>query len=240
MQKIIILKIGGSLLSPTAEKQFDFEFALNLRKTIETLSGEYKFVIAVGGGITGRQFQKLAQDAGESDKVDLHKIGIAATNLNAELLHSVFTGIAVVDVLRYRAYDEFMHHDDVRDVFGNGNVVIVAGSQPGRSNDWNALEIANVFGVDKIIDVKNIDGVYSADPKKDPEAKFIQHLTWEEYLNVIGNPQEHAPGANYPVDPVTAKRAHELQIAYQVVGADLANLEKVVRGEEFHGTVIQG
>lgn len=240
MQKIIILKIGGSLLSPSQEKQFDFQFALNLRNTLEPLVSEYQFVIAVGGGFTGRYFQKQAQESGESDKIDLHKIGIAATNLNAELLHGVFTGMSTVDVLRYRAYDEFMHRDNVREVFGTGSVVVVAGSQPGRSNDWNALEIANVFGVNEIIDVKNVDGVYDKDPKKFPDAKFLEKLTWDEYLNVIGNPEEHAPGANYPVDPITARRAKELQIAYQIVGGNLDNLKNVITKVQFHGTVIQG
>lgn len=240
MQKIVVLKIGGSLLSPNAENQFDFQFALNLRNTLEPMTSEFQFVIAVGGGYIGRYFQKHAQEAGESDKVDLHKIGIAATNLNAELMHSVFTGLAKVDVLRYRAYDEFMHRDNVRDVFGDGSVVVVAGSQPGRSNDWNALEIANVFGVNKIIDMKNVDGVYDRDPKKFPDAKFLEKLTWEEYLNVIGNPQEHVPGANYPVDPVTAARAKELQITYQIVGEELGNLKNTIVESQFRGTIIQG
>ncbi|MCA9379472.1 hypothetical protein KC640_03520 [Candidatus Dojkabacteria bacterium] len=236
----IVLKIGGSLLSPSAEKMFDFSYALQLRDLLAQFSTDYRFWIAVGGGYLNRYYQKLASEHGEDGTIDLHKIGVSATNLNAEIFHGLLDDLCQLEVLRYQQYEEFMQKGAPALPPELGRVVVTGGSRPGQSNDWNALQLALRLGSSQVIDVKNVDGVYSADPRSNPNAEFIPSLSWDEYLDIIGNPTEHAPGAHYPVDPVAAREAKAEQIKYIIVGSDLANLREVVWGGEFHGTTIAG
>lgn len=239
MREITVLKIGGSLLSRSDAELFDFAYFHNLKKTILQLNAEgYSFLINVGGGYITRKYQKLAKDHGENDVIDVHRIGIALTNLNAQIFHGLFGPKVSPQILRYAAYDQFLESDNPRDVFRHYAVVIAGASQPGKSNDWNALQFALKLGSKRVIDVKDVDAVYTADPRKDPSAQMITALNWQEYLDVIGNPTEHKPGANYPVDPFAAKEADQKGIKYMVVGKDLENLAKCVRGEEFNGTTI--
>lgn len=236
----IVLKIGGSLLSPSAEKMFDFRYALQLRELFSQYRGRYRFWVAVGGGYLNRYYQKLAKEHGEGQTIDLHKIGVSATNLNAEIFHGLLDNLCRLEVLRYQQYEEFMQQGISALPADLGNVVIVGGAKPGQSNDWNALQLALKLGANQVIDVKNVDGVYTADPKANPEAKFISQLSWAEYLNVIGNPTEHAPGAHYPVDPVTAREAQKADVKYIIIGGgDLDNLSRAVAGQEFHGSIIR-
>lgn len=237
MPEIHVIKIGGSILSPNAQNLFNYAYAASLRKFLIDWLGARGMVICVGGGYLARKSQQDAVAHGESDKIDLHKIGVAATNLNAELLHAVLSDIAVPEVLRYDEYTEFVDGGAGLEI-PPGKVLIASAAIPGRSNDWNAMELATKLGVNTVIDIKNVDGVYSANPKDNPEAKFLPKLTWQEYLDIIGNPDSHEPGASYPIDPLTARAAADQSFVFKVIGSELKNIQAALENEEFTGTII--
>ena len=88
-----------------------------------------------------------------------------------------------------------------------------------------------------VINLSNIEKVYTADPKTDPNAKPIDKISWEDFRAIVG--EEWVPGKNVPFDPVASRHAHK--IALKVIcagGRDLDNLGKILRGEEFFGTEI--
>lgn len=235
--KSVVLKIGGSLLSPSEETLFDFAFATKLKSLLLGLPEDLRVYISVGGGHLSRKYQQMATDHNENDTLDIHRIGIAATNLNMMVLHGVLDELAIPDILAFKLYDDFIS-GAFRLKFGTAKIAVVGASKPGASNDYNALQIAETVGAEMIIDVKNVDGVYSADPKLDPNAQFLPKLSWAEYLNVIGNPTEHKPGAHYPVDPQAAREAESKNVKYVIVGSDMDNLRKIILGVEFKGTII--
>jgi uridylate kinase len=238
----IILKIGGSLLSKSDDQLFDFAYFAELKTLLTKLSQSgYKFVISVGGGYVTRKYQQLISAHGEHDTVDLHKVGVATTNLNAEIFHGLLDELALPEIMRYADFDNFLQGER-RDIdFGDKSIQVISSSKPGKSNDWNALQFALKLNSGRVIDVKNIDGVYTSDPKKDPSAQKVAQLTWEQYLEIIGNPTEHIPGANYPVDPIAAREAQAKGIEFVIVsGFDLSNLEKLIVGQEYSGSVVRG
>lgn len=236
----IILKIGGSLLSKSDEVLFDFQYLERFHLALRELAGEGStFVIAVGGGFIARKYQALVRQHGEKDTVDIHKIGVAVTNLNAEIVHGLLDGLVTPDVIRYKAYDDLINGIASLPDFGSHSVLVTSASKPGHSNDWNALRLAMAFGSEKVIVMKNVDGVYTADPKKSPDAKRLSQLTCEEYLEIIGNPAEHRPGANYPIDPFAAKEAKLEKKKFVIIGSDLENFKRVIKGQNFIGTVME-
>lgn len=223
------MSVGGSLIVPD---QVDTDFLSQLKKLVEgeTAKGRH-FIIIAGGGKTARRYQEAAETVAELDPEDLDWMGIHSTRLNGHLLRTIFREIAYPVMIT--------NPDDILDVPVNTKLVIGAGYRPGASSDLRAVQIANRREATKIINLSNIDYVYTADPKKDPNAEKITNISWTDFRKLI--PSEWDPGLSSPFDPVAAKLAEEkgIEVA-NINGARLAELEKYLNGEKFIGTRIHG
>jgi uridylate kinase len=118
-----------------------------------------------------------------------------------------------------------------------GRVLVASGWKPGFSTDYDAVLLAERFKADAVINLSNIEQVYTDDPKKNPEAKPIDKISWQDFHKLEGD--EWTPGKNVPFDPVASR--HAARIGLKVIcaaGKNLDNLRKILLGEEFLGTVI--
>lgn len=230
-----VIKLGGSMVSKSEDVLIDFEYLKNFRKAVEKfISEDNKLFVVLGGGYMMRKLRDMAKQAGVKKDMDLHWIGTTWNNVNAEIVRAYMADICNARIF---AYEDF--YDDEKIVFENP-IIVGGGGRAGHSGDVDALLIAKRLKADKVISLKNIDAVYTADPKKDPNATKIDELTWDEYFKVIGYKQEHEPGGNYPIDPIASKDAKEAGVSFIVIGGDdLENFEKVLDGEEFVGSVIK-
>ena len=96
---------------------------------------------------------------------------------------------------------------------------------------------AKKLGAHKLVNLSNIDYVYTADPRTHPEATRIEHITWPEFLKLI--PTEWSPGLSSPFDPVAAREAERLNIEVAIInGAKLEEIDRYLAGEKFVGTRI--
>lgn len=243
MERPIIIKLGGSLLSPyeTAIKQvmsgalpFDFEYAKQLISILAKT--ERQVVILVGGGFINRWYlRNIKQVLGNipDSTNDLHTIGIASAVINASvfkiLLQETLTdkGKVYPDVVKFGMYDDIA---EIAHKFKESQFLIAAGWKPGHSHDLDAVKFAEIYGVNEFYSLKNIDGVYTADPSKDPNAKRIAALSWDEYFDII-KAHTHEPGANFPVDPIAAEEAKEKGMAcYVMSGKTFEEIERILSG----------
>jgi uridylate kinase len=97
--------------------------------------------------------------------------------------------------------------------------------------------LAERFEAKRVINLSNIEKVYTADPRLDPEAKPLDSVSWEDFRKMVG--EDWTPGKNLPFDPVATRRAAELGL--QVItagGKNLPNVEDILEGRPFHGTLI--
>lgn len=228
---IHVIKVGGSILSLSEEEIFSFKEAKTLKQTFDGIDNK-QYILCVGGGFLCRKYQKLMKENNIIDK-EQHNIGVASINMNAVMLKSVFGEEAEEEILKYKDYDE-----NYSIVFKKKFMITAAGS-PGHSSDWNTVKLALRSNSKIIISLKNIDGVYTKDPKKYPEAKHLESISWDEYINIIGNPSVFEPGGNYPVDIYAAKLAKEKGIKFYIIsGSDFDNMKKSINGEKFKGTII--
>ena len=86
--KNIIMSLGGSMVVPD---KIDLKFIKEFKKLILDFTNQgHKAAIICGGGKTCRIYQDAARELGCKDNDDLDWIGIRSTNLNAELVRSVF------------------------------------------------------------------------------------------------------------------------------------------------------
>lgn len=218
----VIISLGGSIIVP---KEVDVPFLRRFKGIVDGLSHK-QFIIICGGGKPSRDYQKAARETAGVSDADLDWIGIAATRLNAELVRSVFGKEAHQKVI----------HDPEEGIDASKRVIIGAGFEPGSSTDLRAVQLAERFGAARVINMSNIDWVYSADPKKDPNAERLPRISWPHFRLLVG--EKWDPGLNMPFDPIASKEAARLGLEVIIVGNDVANLERLLEGEAFEGTVI--
>ena len=115
--------------------------------------------------------------------------------------------------------------------------MIAAGWKPGCSTDYDAVLLARNFGVKTIINLSNIEKVYTKDPNKYPDARPIDKISWQDFRKIVGDRWD--PGLNTPFDPVASKIAEQLRLKVIIAkGTNLKNLEKIIEGKRFVGTRI--
>ena len=224
----IVMSVGGSLIVPGA---IDTTFLTSLKKFIdmETTSKGRRFIIIAGGGRTARNYQDAAGAVSDLDAEDLDWMGIHATRLNGHLLRTIF---------RHTAHRVMITNpDEILDVPKNEKVVIAAGYRPGSSTDLRAVQIAEKIGATKVINLSNIDYVYTADPRTNPDAQKIESISWPDFRALI--PADWDPGLSSPFDPIAAKVAQRDNIEVAIINGDkLDEVVKYLDGEEFIGTKI--
>lgn len=225
-REYVVVSVGGSLIVPD---QIDAAFLksfreLVLRKVDEGLS----FFIITGGGKTARRYQQAAEEVrGDLSRHDVDWLGIHSTRLNAHLMRALFLEEAQERIVK----------NPTRSIRANHPVIIGAGWKPGWSTDYCAVMAAKKLGAHKLVNLSNIDYVYTADPKKDPSAKKIERIDWQAFRELI--PKDWDPGLSSPFDPVAAREAQASDLEVAIVnGAKLDEFEKYLNGEPFVGTVI--
>jgi uridylate kinase len=225
---VTVISLGGSVVAPDGVDE-------NFLKEFTGLIGEFlgrddrrRFILVVGGGGPARIWQKAYRGICSSpldEQADW--IGIMATRLNAQLVRAIMGEWCTQEVV----YDP----TQVEPLMGR--VLVASGWKPGFSTDYDAVLLAERFQADSVINLSNIEKVYTDDPKTNPAAKPIDKISWTDFCAMIGD--EWTPGKNLPFDPVASK--HAAKIGLKVIcaaGKNLSNLKKILLDEDFTGTTI--
>nr|QQK86938.1 uridylate kinase [Treponema sp.]QQK86941.1 uridylate kinase [Treponema sp.] len=229
---VTVLSVGGSIVAPDKP---DFDFLDKFSKAVRGWLSEdssRKLIMAIGGGAPAREYQNACRTVCDLCKKNINNdeadwIGIMATRLNAQLVKAVFSDLCPNPVV----YDP-----TAVDMFG-GQVLVAAGWKPGFSTDNDAVLLAERFSGNLVVNLSNIAKVYTDDPKKNPEAKPIDKISWEDFIKIVGT--EWVPGKNTPFGPIASQRAQKAGIkVICAAGKDIENLENILNGKDFKGTVI--
>jgi uridylate kinase len=98
MKEKVVIKVGGSLLSRSDNDLFDFRYAYHLSDMIKSLCEDgYAVALNVGGGYLNRKYIALLKENGEHDITDQHLVGIAVTNLNAQIMRGLLGTLVPFD-----------------------------------------------------------------------------------------------------------------------------------------------
>jgi uridylate kinase len=223
---VTVLSVGGSIISPD---DVDTRLVSSLRDTLMPFVEEgRRFILVTGGGAPARRYQRAYRDiSGETDSEAQDWIGVAATRLNAQLLRGVFAAVCPDPIVT----------DPTAEIPFEGRVLVGAGWKPGFSTDYDAVLLAERFGADTVINLSNIEKVYTADPRIDADAIPLDRVSWGEFRRLVG--EDWVPGSNLPFDPIATR--HAAKIGLRVIaagGKNMENLSRVLAGEDFVGTTI--
>ena len=225
---VTVISLGGSIVAPDGvDEAFLSQFTALIG---ELLSGDDKrrFILVVGGGGPARAWQSAYQNVCATpvnDQADW--IGVMATRLNAQLIKAIMGSFSTQPVIT----------DPTQAGQFSCRVLTAAGWKPGFSSDFDAVLLAEKFRAEMVINLSNIKQVYTDDPKKNPDAKPIDAISWDDFKKLVGD--EWVPGKNVPFDPIATR--HAAQLGLKVIcaaGKDLPNLRNVLDGKPFVGTII--
>lgn len=221
----VVVSVGGSLIVPD---HIDTDFLTNLKALIlEKVQRGFTFSIIAGGGKTARRYQDAANAVTPLSPQDTDWIGIHSTRLNAQLLRNIFVGYAHSQVIK----------NPTIDIDADEPVIIAAGWQPGCSTDYDAVLVARNLGAKRLVNLSNIDYAYDSDPKKNPNAKKIEKISWADFRKLI--PDHWDPGLSSPFDPIAAKEAEAIGLEVAIInGARLEEFSNYLDGKPFIGTII--
>ncbi|MBQ4639552.1 MAG: UMP kinase [Clostridia bacterium] len=179
--KRILLKLSGEMLGENG-KLFDHDIIDNVANTLVKIaeSGvELGVVIGAGNIWRGRQ-------GGEMDRVTADQMGMLGTVINCLCMRDAVQragGDAVVmSAFEMNRVCEVYNTQHALQHLKSGKIVFFAAGSgnPFFSTDTAVVLRAVEVGADAILLAKNIDGVYTADPKKDPTATLIREISYEK------------------------------------------------------------
>ena len=184
MKRILIKLSGEALANNSKENVFDSGFVDEVAAALATcVKDGYEIGVVVGAGNIWR-----GRQSGDMDRVAADRMGMLATVINSLYLKdaierqgvpaSVMTAISVVP------FAELYSSDTAKKYLSEGRVVIFgAGTgMPFFSTDTTGAIRAAEIEADAMLMAKNIDYVYTDDPKKNPDAKKIEHIKASEVL----------------------------------------------------------
>jgi uridylate kinase len=184
--KRILLKISGEVLM--GSQPFGIDLATVGRVADEVIAAQKagaQIALVIGGG---NIFRGMAGAAKGMDRVSADHMGIMATVMNALAMQGVLKGkgvdarvlsaIAMPTVCETYSASKGIHHLEA------GRVVICAGGTglPFFTTDTGAALRAAELHCDALLKGTSVDGVYSADPKKVPDAKRYTTITYKDIL----------------------------------------------------------
>jgi uridylate kinase len=182
----VLLKISGEALMGEQTFGIDVDIARAVAEEIrEVHKLGIQIAIVVGGG---NIFRGLSKSAGNMDRSSADYIGMLATVMNAVVLQDALekTGIQtrVLSAIHIPQLAEpFIRRRAVRHLEKGRLVIFAAGTgNPFFSTDSAAALRALEIKAEVILKATKVDGVYSADPMKDPAATRFDCITFQEVL----------------------------------------------------------
>jgi uridylate kinase len=224
---VVVISMGGSVMIPEKPSpRFIEDFA-------DILTGsEKKVYVVIGGGKLARHYISIARELG-CDEGFLDEIGIDATRLNARLL---------IAALGHDAYPVPAKNFDEAVIRGREfRFVIMGGTHPGHTTDGVAAMLAERLGADRLIIATNVKGVYTEDPRDNPEARMFSSMSSLKLLEIASR-MEGGAGKSAVLDPLAARLVvrtgittlvcdgRELDVVKEAIGGELGMLVQQFRG----------
>ena len=227
-----VLSVGGSIVVPgNPDTDFLSKFIIMVKEWLSQ-DNERKLILVVGGGSPARVYQNAYSDiCQKTDSISVQNdadwIGIMATRLNAQLVKAAFGSLCENDVV----------YNPTENINFSGRILVAAGWKPGFSTDNDAVLLAEKFNAKTVVNLSNIEKVYTDDPRKNPDAKPIDSISWKDFRKMVGD--EWTPGKNCPFDPIASKKADECNMTVICAGGkNIENIKNILNDKPFTGTKI--
>lgn len=233
MYKRILLKLSGESLMGAQQYGIDPQRLADYADQIRNIANTGVQVAIVIGG--GNIFRGLSGSQKGFDRVKGDQMGMLATVINSLALSSALEAIGqkvrVLTSVRMEPVGELYNTDKAIRLLNKGNIVIIAG---GTGNPYFTTDTASVLRAielkaDVMMKGTRVDGIYTADPEKDPTATKYTQITYDEILDMKLKVMD--------LTAITMCRENNMPI-YVFDMDTVGNLEKVMNGQQI-GTLVK-
>ncbi|MBQ4511012.1 MAG: UMP kinase [Clostridia bacterium] len=230
--KRVLLKLSGEAISNGKDGILNFDYISEIARIIKKcVDSKVEVAVLVGAGNIWR-----GRSGGDMDRVKADHMGMLATCINAIALQEAFIRAGldaiVMTSVEMSAFAKQFVRDDAIKALSEGKVVVFGGGLgiPFVSTDTASVVRAAEIGAEVVLMAKNIDAIYTADPRKDKNAQKISSITYKEVL---------ARGLQ-AMDSTATSFAMDNNISIHVFGLDnCENIYNVIMGAKM-GTVVKG
>ncbi len=184
--KRILVKLSGEVLMGEKSFGIDPEVTFKMAEELQEVHSLGAQTSCVIGG--GNIFRGVAPSARGMDRVAADHMGMLATVINAVALQDALEKLGidtrVMSAIEMREVAEpFIRRRAIRHLEKGRIVIFAAGTgNPYFSTDTAAALRAMEIKADIILKGTRVDGIYSADPEKHPDAEFFEHITYMQVL----------------------------------------------------------
>ncbi|WP_449461639.1 UMP kinase [Tardisphaera miroshnichenkoae] len=223
MSSKFVLRLGGSILASPINAQLIKRYAEIIKAEV---SQNVAMGVVVGGGSLAREYIRAATELGLTDNRK-DALAIKVSRINAQLFNDALGGkfgvsLSIASALKSISQQGF---------------AVMGGLRPGMTTDYVAFLLAKSMGAEMLLKATDQEGIYDADPRKDPKAHLIRKMSYAELANVVGRGL-HEPGIHSILDPLTVRGLPETRLKVIVFnGSAPENLARAVNGEAV-GTLV--
>ena len=229
--KRVLLKLSGEAISAGDRGIIDHEYLDKIIAVIKRcMDAGVQFGIVVGAGNIWR-----GRQGGSMEQTRADHMGMLATTINALAIQDAFDRAdieaRVMTAVPIEAFAELYSRNRAVSHMEKGRPVIFGCGMgnPFFSTDTAAVLRGAEIAADVVLMAKNIDAIYTADPRKDPDAKKLDSISYDYIL------ENHLTA----IDTCAASFAMDNHLRLHIFGLDdPENIYKVIMGEKF-GTIVQ-
>jgi uridylate kinase len=185
--KRILLKISGEALAGEGGHGLHAGFLRSLAKELKTVAdGGTQLALVIGAG---NFFRGEASCGGGLSRVSADYIGMLGTVMNslalADIIGSVGARAVVQSAVEVPSVCDYVNPKHAIRQLEEGSIVIFAGGtgNPFFTTDTTAALRASEIQADAVLKATKVDGVYTADPKKDKKAKRFDTITYADVIS---------------------------------------------------------
>jgi uridylate kinase len=226
-KKVIVLSLGGSLIIPD---KINVEYLKDFKRIILKNKNKYKFIIVCGGGSIARKYISALREIGMNENFQSYA-GISATRMNARFISYFFN----------EDQKKGIPHkiSELKDYAKKCEIIFCGALEyyPHQTSDSTSAQIAKFFKCD-FINLTDVPGLHDKNPKEFKNARFIPEISWKDF-NKMANKIKFKPGQHFVLDQKAARIIMKSKITTYILGKDMKQLDNLLNGKEFIGTIIQ-
>jgi uridylate kinase len=221
----VVVRVGGSVVASPLNASLISRYVDLLKKLRDE---GHEVVAVVGGGSLAREFIRVAAELGLGED-DRDWAAIYVSRLFARLFVLCLgeAGCGNVSFTLGNAVDCLKQ-----------GVVVMGGLHPGMTTDAVAALVGERVKADLLVKASNVDGIFTKDPKKFPDAKKLDEVGFDGLERLFAE-DRHRAGIHQILDPEAVKVLRRCRLKTVVVnGFDVKNVLSAVNGKRV-GTVIE-
>lgn len=226
-KKVVIVSLGGSQIIPD---DVNYDYLKEFKKVLLKHRDEYNFVVVCGGGSLARKYiNAIVKEKGDYYLQSLS--GISATRTNARFV-SYFFGLDLKHGVptTKRTVKKYLKKQGI----------VFCGAleyKDNQTSDTVAAILARKFN-GEFINLTNVKGLYTKDPKKFKDARFISKISWADFDNIVQK-IKFKPGQHFVLDQGASEIIKERKIKTLII-EKVKDLDNYLSNKKFVGTTIFG